>query len=78
MNEDEDALEDLGEEDGLWFDFTFVEFLKTNYSKSPAAHASTESDSLFLQSRYSAPSFSTPAQTTLVVCDCPTFFSSPR
>ncbi|ORY56205.1 p115 like vesicle tethering protein [Leucosporidium creatinivorum] len=31
MNEDEDALEDLGEEDGLWFDFAFVEFLKTNY-----------------------------------------------
>lgn len=33
MSEDEDVLEDLGEEDGLWFDFTFVEFLKTNYSK---------------------------------------------
>jgi intracellular protein transport protein USO1 len=33
MSEDEDALEDLGEEDGLWFDFTFVEFLKTNYSE---------------------------------------------
>jgi hypothetical protein len=32
MSEDEDTLDDLGEEDGLWFDFTFVEFLKTNYS----------------------------------------------
>lgn len=33
MSEDDDALDDLTEEDGLWFDYTFVEFLKTNYSK---------------------------------------------
>lgn len=30
---DDDEIEELGEEDGLWFDYTFVEFLKTNYSK---------------------------------------------
>ncbi|BGP36921.1 Vesicle-mediated ER to Golgi transport protein [Rhodotorula kratochvilovae] len=28
---DEASADDLGEEDGLWFDFAFVEFLKTNY-----------------------------------------------
>lgn len=27
------SLDDLTEEDGLWFDFAFVEFLKTNYSE---------------------------------------------
>lgn len=32
MNDEEDTLDDLGEEDGIWFDYTFVEFLKTNYS----------------------------------------------
>ena len=32
MNDDE-ILEDLGEEQGLWFDYTFVEFLKTNYGQ---------------------------------------------
>lgn len=34
MAEDEDTLDDLGEENGLWFDYAFVEFLKTNYSES--------------------------------------------
>lgn len=34
MAEDEDLLDDVGEEDGLWFDYAFVEFLKTNYSQS--------------------------------------------
>ncbi|KAL8283699.1 hypothetical protein RQP46_005494 [Phenoliferia psychrophenolica] len=29
--DEEDSLEDLSEEDGLWFDYAFVEFLKTNY-----------------------------------------------
>ncbi|KAM0756160.1 hypothetical protein T439DRAFT_22282 [Meredithblackwellia eburnea MCA 4105] len=29
--DEEESLEDLSEEDGLWFDYTFVEFLKTNY-----------------------------------------------
>lgn len=34
LSDDDDAhLDDIGEEGGLWFDFTFVEFLKTNYSK---------------------------------------------
>jgi hypothetical protein len=33
MAEDEDLLDDVGEEDGLWFDYAFVEFLKTNYSE---------------------------------------------
>ncbi|GAA5922633.1 uncharacterized protein JCM15063_003368 [Sporobolomyces koalae] len=28
---DDSSLDGVGEEDGLWFDFTFVEFLKTNY-----------------------------------------------
>ncbi|KAK4699134.1 intracellular protein transport protein USO1, partial [Phenoliferia sp. Uapishka_3] len=32
MVDDEDTLEDLSEEDGLWFDYAFVEFLKTNYT----------------------------------------------
>lgn len=27
------SLDELTEEDGLWFDFAFVEFLKTNYSQ---------------------------------------------
>ncbi|GAA5908041.1 uncharacterized protein JCM6883_004097 [Sporobolomyces salmoneus] len=32
LSDDDDAhLDDIGEEGGLWFDFTFVEFLKTNY-----------------------------------------------
>ncbi|BGO92969.1 hypothetical protein NBRC10512_004190 [Rhodotorula toruloides] len=31
VDEDDTIAEDLGEEDGLWFDFSFVEFLKTNY-----------------------------------------------
>ncbi|GJN91820.1 hypothetical protein Rhopal_004843-T1 [Rhodotorula paludigena] len=31
IDEDDAIADDLGEEDGLWFDFTFVEFLKTNY-----------------------------------------------
>lgn len=32
MNEDEDVLDDVGDDgDGLWFDYSFVEFLKTNY-----------------------------------------------
>ncbi|GAA6058533.1 hypothetical protein JCM10212_006972 [Sporobolomyces blumeae] len=32
LSDDDDAhLDDVSEEDGLWFDFTFVEFLKTNY-----------------------------------------------
>ncbi|GAA5870219.1 hypothetical protein JCM16303_001931 [Sporobolomyces ruberrimus] len=32
LSDDDDAhLDDVGEEGGLWFDFTFVEFLKTNY-----------------------------------------------
>ncbi|BGP28957.1 Vesicle-mediated ER to Golgi transport protein [Rhodotorula toruloides] len=31
VDEDDRIAEDLGEEDGLWFDFSFVEFLKTNY-----------------------------------------------
>ncbi|GAA5859616.1 hypothetical protein JCM1840_006374 [Sporobolomyces johnsonii] len=32
MADDDDALlDDVSEEDGLWFDFAFVEFLKTNY-----------------------------------------------
>ncbi|GAA5870110.1 hypothetical protein JCM3774_002595 [Rhodotorula dairenensis] len=31
VDEDDALAEDLGEEDGLWFDFSFVEFLKTNY-----------------------------------------------
>ena len=30
--DEEDSLDDLSEEDGLWFDYAFVEFLKTNYS----------------------------------------------
>jgi hypothetical protein len=38
MAEEEDSIEELGEEDGLWFDYSFVEFLKTNYSKH--SHAS--------------------------------------
>ncbi|KAI5478541.1 hypothetical protein MNV49_004798 [Pseudohyphozyma bogoriensis] len=29
--DEEDMVEELTEEDGLWFDYTFVEFLKTNY-----------------------------------------------
>lgn len=33
LAEDEEGLDrELGEEDGLWFDYAFVEFLKTNYS----------------------------------------------
>lgn len=32
IDEDDALAEDLGEENGLWFDFSFVEFLKTNYS----------------------------------------------
>lgn len=32
---DGEDVEHLGEEDGLWFDYTFVEFLKTNYGQSP-------------------------------------------
>ena len=32
--DEEDSLEDLSEEDGIWFDYAFVEFLKTNYSAS--------------------------------------------
>ncbi|GAA5980168.1 hypothetical protein JCM10908_001559 [Rhodotorula pacifica] len=31
IDEDDALAEDLGEENGLWFDFSFVEFLKTNY-----------------------------------------------
>ncbi|GAA5832882.1 hypothetical protein JCM11251_000516 [Rhodosporidiobolus azoricus] len=31
IDEDDASADDLGEEDGLWFDFAFVEFLKTNY-----------------------------------------------
>ncbi|GAA5977386.1 hypothetical protein JCM5350_002448 [Sporobolomyces pararoseus] len=32
LSDDDDAhLDDIGDEGGLWFDFTFVEFLKTNY-----------------------------------------------
>ncbi|GAA6051299.1 hypothetical protein JCM3770_006800 [Rhodotorula araucariae] len=32
IDDADDALvDDLGEEDGVWFDFAFVEFLKTNY-----------------------------------------------
>ncbi|KAK4055135.1 Vesicle-mediated ER to Golgi transport protein [Microbotryomycetes sp. JL201] len=31
MADDDDALDEPAEEDGLWFDFAFVEFLKTNY-----------------------------------------------
>ncbi|GAA5926865.1 hypothetical protein JCM3775_007063 [Rhodotorula graminis] len=31
IDDDEALADDLGEEDGLWFDFAFVEFLKTNY-----------------------------------------------
>ncbi|KAM0793553.1 hypothetical protein ACM66B_000990 [Microbotryomycetes sp. NB124-2] len=31
MADDDDTLEEPAEEDGLWFDFAFVEFLKTNY-----------------------------------------------
>ncbi|BGP21760.1 transporter [Rhodotorula toruloides] len=34
VDEDDTIAEDLGEEDGLWFDFSFVEFLKTNYIRS--------------------------------------------
>lgn len=30
---DDEILDDLGEEDGIWFDYTFVEFLKTNYGE---------------------------------------------
>lgn len=33
MIDDDETLEELGEEDGLWFDYVFVEFLKTNYSE---------------------------------------------
>lgn len=33
IDEDDALAEDLGEENGLWFDFSFVEFLKTNYSE---------------------------------------------
>lgn len=33
MIDDDETLEELGEEEGLWFDYVFVEFLKTNYSK---------------------------------------------
>ncbi|GAA5978532.1 hypothetical protein JCM11641_007976 [Rhodosporidiobolus odoratus] len=31
IDEDDASADDLGEEEGLWFDFGFVEFLKTNY-----------------------------------------------
>lgn len=31
MVDDDESIEDLSEEDGLWFDYAFVEFLKTNY-----------------------------------------------
>lgn len=33
LSDDDEVLDDVGEGDGLWFDFTFVEFLKTNYSE---------------------------------------------
>ena len=36
LPDDEDTVEELGEESGLWFDFAFVEFLKTNYGTSGA------------------------------------------
>ncbi|GAA5899956.1 hypothetical protein JCM6882_007011 [Rhodosporidiobolus microsporus] len=31
IDEDDASTDELGEEEGLWFDFAFVEFLKTNY-----------------------------------------------
>mgnify|MGYP000253444756 CR=1 FL=1 len=37
IDDDEALADDLGEEDGLWFDFAFVEFLKTNYGALPRA-----------------------------------------
>jgi hypothetical protein len=30
---DDEVLDDLTEDDGIWFDYTFVEFLKTNYGR---------------------------------------------
>ena len=33
MVDDSEIVDNLGEEEGLWFDYTFVEFLKTNYSQ---------------------------------------------
>ncbi|GAA6001670.1 hypothetical protein JCM10207_002257 [Rhodosporidiobolus poonsookiae] len=31
IDDDDTVADELGEEEGLWFDFAFVEFLKTNY-----------------------------------------------
>lgn len=65
IDEDDALAEDLGEENGLWFDFSFVEFLKTNYSthgilqnnKDPREmNPLLTRQSLFLQSRFSGPS----------------------
>ena len=70
MNEDEDALEDLGEEDGLWFDFAFVEFLKTNYSTMLCCHSALP-QLIFarLQSRFKGQSSLIPARQSQVVSD---------
>lgn len=78
MNEDEDALEDLGEEDGLWFDFTFVEFLKTNYSTFVASYRVDWKLISFSQSLYSGQSSSTPARTTLAVSEGSSSSFAPR
>lgn len=84
MIEDEEGLEELGEEDGLWFDFAFVEFLKTNYSEcSLGAEVKGHSLTARLgaQSRSNERSYSIPTRPTRVVSplrSCEATFSDPR
>ena len=56
---DGEDVEHLGEEDGLWFDYTFVEFLKTNYSQFFAPFAEYGRRLIFLDRSFGTTSYST-------------------